>query len=213
MSETLSQAGEFFKKHKAVVAIGAGGLVLLYLLRGGSSSGSATGGGSALQIAALQSQQNLAQAQIQAQQNTQALGASVQMTQTNDALRAQDDQLAASLAAQDLQVKTAADVQNNTTNAQEAIYKELIDTGATEQQAQLGVQENLANTIVKQTNIPGRSGLQQTGANELALVFGQGNIGSYNAGTSSSQIANTLANASIWKSVIGTAGSVAGGLF
>lgn len=210
-SEHLGGAVEFFKKHKVLVGVGAAGIVLLYLLRRGSGSASASSAGvNPLQIAQLQASQNLQQAQLQAQQNTAVLSAQVQTHQTDDALQAQQDQLAASVAATAYQYKAASDQ----SSAQEAIYKDLIDTGAQEQLAKFNVEGPLAQQIVNKTNLPGHSGLQQTGANELALIFGQGDIGSYNSGVASTQIASSIEQAQIIGGLTKTAGSVlSAGLF
>jgi hypothetical protein len=213
----VSEAMEFVKKHKVLVGVGAAGLVLLYLLQSRSSGGaSASGAVNPLQVAQLQASQNLQMAQLQAQQNTATLGAQVQQNQTNEALQAEQDQLAAQVAATAFQFNA----QNNQTSAQEAIYKDLIDTGAQEQQAQytlagqeMSLTDTLAGQIVNTTNKAGHSGLQETGANELALLLGQGNIGSYNSANASEQIASSIETGQILSGLTKGAATVAGGLF
>ena len=207
MAESLHAAGEFIAKHKVALGVGGAAIVLWLILRGGGSSSAASaGGGSSLQIAQLQSAQNLQMAQLQAQQNSQTLGAQVQQNQNTDALQAEQDQLAAQVTGQAFAYKA----QSDQTTAQAALYKDLIDTGAAEQEAQLTAQTSLAKTL-----IPGLNSQHYgaTNLNALALIEGQGNIGSFNAATSSEQIASTLSKASIIKSITNGAGAALGGIF
>jgi len=122
MAESLHNAAEFIGKHKLVLGLGGGAIVLWLLLRGGSSSASSSGGGNFAQIAQLQAAQNIQMAQLQAQQNTAALSAQVQQNQNTDALQAHQDDLAASIAA----TAYSANVENTKTNAQAALYHDLL---------------------------------------------------------------------------------------
>jgi hypothetical protein len=216
LSEGLGGAMEFFKKHKVAVGLGAALLVLYFLLRGGSSSATSGGADNSMEIAQLEAAQNQQNAQLQAQSNAATLSAQVQQNQNNEALEGEQDQLAAELAGTDYQ--TSAAVQEN--SAQAAIYEDLINTGAQEQseQDQLESQSltqtgNLESTIVSTTNKAGHSGLQETGANELALLQGQGNIGSYNQANASETIAGDLETSSILSSVLGGASKIGAALF
>lgn len=207
MAESLHAAGEFIAKHKVALGVGGAAVVLWLILRGGGSSSAAgASSGSALQIAQLQAAQNVQMAQLQAQQNTATLGAQVQQNQNTDALQANQDALAAQIA----ETAFAANTQNTQTTAQAALYKDLIDTGAQEQLATLNVQADLG---AKAIALSGHENYKTTAANELALILGQGNIGSFNNANASENIASTITQGSIIKSIVGGASSVVGGLF
>jgi len=202
LAESLERATEFVSKHKAALGVAGAAVVLWLLLRGGSSSGaSSSGGGSAAQIAQLQAAQNVQMAQLQAQQNAQVLGAQVQQNNTNAALEATQSQLEEQLAEAGL----SANVQNTKTTSTLALYKDLIDTGAKQQQEQLSAESTLASQIIPKLN---SQHYKDTYLNALALVTGQGNIGSYNQATSSEQIASDLSQASIVNGITGAVGSV-----
>ena len=207
MAESLHEAAEYFGKHKVVIGVIGAAILLWLLLRSGSGSSSASGsGGNFAQIAQLQAAQNIQMAQLQAQQNTAALGAQVQQNQNTDALQARQDELAAQIAA----TAYSANVENTKTNAQAALYKDLVDTGAQEQLATLHVQEDLG---AKAIALSGHESYRTTAANELALILGQGNIGSFNQANASENIASTITQGSIINKIIGGASSVVGGLF
>lgn len=207
MAESLHEAAEYFGKHKVVIGVVGAAILLWLLLRSGSaSSSSSSGGGNFAQIAQLQAAQSIQMAQLQAQQNTATLGAQVQQNQNTDALQAEQDQLAAQVTSTAFAYKA----QSDQTNAQAAIYKDLIDTGAQEQIATLGVQENLGKQAIA---LSGHDNYKTTAANELALILGQGNIGSFNSANASESIASTVTQGSIIKSILSGAGAVAGGLF
>ena len=208
MAESLHQAGEFIGKHKVLLGVGGAAVLLWLLLKGGGSSGasSGSGGGNVAQIAQLEAAQNIQMAQLQAQQNTASLSASVQQNQNNDALQAAQDQLAAQVTGTAFAYKA----QSDQTSAQRAIYEDLINTGAQEQLATLGVQENLGSQAIA---LSGHDNYKTTAANELALILGQGNIGSFNQANASENIASTITQGSIIKGVLSGASSVVGGLF
>lgn len=204
-----SGALEFFKRHKVAVGVGAAAIVLLYLLESRGSSSAAPSSGidaGTLQLAQLQASQNLQQAQLSAQTQTAQLGASVQQNQNNEAFQANEDQLAAELAGTAIQYNAQATAEN--TNA--SVYKDLIDTGAEENLAQLNLEGTLGSSAIALTNKGGRT---QAGVNELAEVLGEGNVGSYNAGNSSTAIASSLEQASIFSSLTKGATGIVGSLF
>lgn len=205
MAESLHEAAEYFGKHKVVIGVVGAAILLWLLLRSGSSSASASGGGNVSQIAQLQAAQNVQMAQLQAQQNTAALGAQVQQNQNNEALQAEQDQLAAQVVGTAFQFKASEDQ----TTAQASLYKDLIDTGAKEQLAQLASETTLASQIIPKLD---SQHYKDVNLNALALVTGQGNVGSYNSATASQSIASTLEQGSIIKSIIGGASNAAGGV-
>lgn len=207
MAESLHEAAEYFGKHKVVIGLVGAAILLWLLLRSGSGSSSASGsGGNVAQIAQLQAAQNIQMAQLQAQQNVAALSAQVQQNSNTDALRAHQDELAAQIAA----TAYSANVENTKTNAQASLYKELIDTGTQERLATLHVQEDLG---AKAIALSSHESYRTTAANELALILGQGNIGSFNESTASQGIASTITQGSIINKIIGGASSLVGGLF
>lgn len=206
MAESLHAASEFIVKHKVALGVGGAAVVLWLILRGGGSSQASSGGNSSLQIAQLQSARDLQMAQLQVQQNVATLGAQVQRNQNTDALQAHQDDLAASIAA----TAYSANVENTKTNAQATLYKDLIDTGAQEQLATLHVQEDLG---AKAIALSGHENYKSVAANELALILGQGSIGSFNNANASTHIADTITQGSIIKSIVGGASNVVGGLF
>lgn len=206
MAESLHEAAEYFGKHKVIIGVVGAAILLWLLLRSGSGSTSASGsGGNFAQIAQLQAAQNIQMAQLQAQQNTASLGAQVQQNQNNEALQAEQDQLAAQVAGTAFQFKA----QEDTTTAQASLYKDLIDTGAKEQLAQLSTESTLASQIIPKLD---SQHYKDVNLNALALVTGQGNVGSYNQSTASESIASTLEQGSILKSIFGGASSAVGTL-
>jgi len=207
----MSKVTEFISKHKTAVGLGAAGLILLWLLTRGSSSGGTSGGAvNPLQLAQLEAANNQQNAQIGAQEYATQTQAQLQQNQNNEALESEQDQLAASV------VGTAysAQAQEQQTSASAALYEDLINTGAQEQLGQLQdetqLEEELAPQAIALTNKGGRT---QAGVNELALILGQGNVGSYNAGTASASIASTLETGSIINNLTKGASSVLTGLF
>jgi hypothetical protein len=206
VAESLHQAGEFITKHKVALGVGGAAIVLWLILRGGSSSASSGGGTSTAQIAQLEAAQNIQMAQLQAQQNVASLGAQFQMIQNSDALQAHQDDLAAQIAA----TAYSANVENTKTNAQAALYHDLITTGEAEQLATLHVQSDLG---AKAIALSGHENYKSVGANELALILGQGDVSSFNSANASTHIADTITQGSIIKSIIGGASNVVGSLF
>jgi hypothetical protein len=168
-------AGEWLKQHKKQVAIGVAGFVgLLILLKSKSSGGGASGGGDGLQVAQLQAQQNLGQAQIQAQQNTQVIGAQTAIDQTNAELQGQQNELVTGLA-QTLAVS----------GTQASLQQEQLEAEINQQQAYDSLLGPGINTALA-TAVKGGNKNSETGLNELALLLNEGSasgLSSFNAGT------------------------------
>lgn len=170
----MSSATEWLKAHKTAVAVGVAGVVGLLLLSRKSSSSSSTSGGDGLQVAQLQSAQNLSQAQIQAQQNESVISAQTEEDQTNAELQGQQNQLVTGLA-QTL----------STNGTQASLLQEQLGAEISQQKAYdslLGPDISSANSIIAQ----GGNKNAETGLNEIALLLNEENasgVSSFNAGT------------------------------
>ncbi len=173
----MSSATEWIKAHKTAVAVGVAGFVGLLLLTRKSSGGATSSGGDGLQIAQLQSGQNLSQAQIQAQQNTQTLSAQTEIDQTNAELQGQQNELITGLA-QNL----------NATGTQASLQQEQLQAEISQQQTYDSLLGPGINTALA-TAVKGGNKNSETGLNELALLLNEENAGglsSFNAGTTTS---------------------------
>lgn len=172
----MSKVIEFVKQHKVAVAVGAAAVVGLLILRKGSGTvaSGGTSSGDSLQIAQLQSAQDLQSAQIQAQQNVAVIGAQTQIDQTNAQLQGEQDQLAAGLASQFNSNGTQASL----IAEQEAAQEKLV---------------TMYGPTALATATKGGAQNSATGLNELALLLGEeNNTGSYNS--SLFQQSSTLSN-------------------
>lgn len=183
----MANIGEALKKHKTAVAIGAAGIVLLYVLTRGSGSSSSGGSSDGLQIAALQSNQNLQQAQVQAQQNTAQISATTQDTQTAAELDAQQSQLA---------VEAALGLQEQ--GSQASLQKEALDAevnqNSTYENLVAGIAPKVSSTLLS-GSLAGHEGEQETDENLLALLLGNASgLGSYNSTLSGEGIAGDAAS-------------------
>jgi hypothetical protein len=171
------QIAETLKKHKTAVAVGAAGLVLLYILTRGGGSSSSSSSGDGLQIAALQSNQNLQQAQIQASQNTAQISATTQDTQTAAELDAQQSQLA---------VEAALGLQQQ--GSQESLAQESLDAevkqNATYENLVAGIAPQVSSTLLS-GKLAGHTTEQESDENLLGLLLGnESGLGSYNSAVS-----------------------------
>lgn len=162
------------QKHKTAVAIGGAGLVLLYILVRGSGSSSSSSGDGGLQIAALQSNQNLQQAQIQAQQNTAQISATTQDTQTAAELDAQQSELAVQAALGLQQQGSQASLAQETLTAeanQNSTYESLV----------AGIAPQISSTLLS-GKLAGHFAEQESDENLLGLLLGnESGLGSYDS--------------------------------
>jgi GH24 family phage-related lysozyme (muramidase) len=200
----MANVGEWIKQHKAAVAIGVAGIVgILLLRRSSASAASSSGTGDGLQIAQLQAQQNLAQANVQAQQNEAVIGAQAQVDQTNAELQGQQNELAVGLA-QNL----------NSTGTQASLLQEELDQQGTQQSAYDSLVENLGPEALSTSTMGGKVN-SETGLNELALLLNEGNssdVSAFDSGTAQESVAGTVGLDELLASLEGPATSLLGGL-
>jgi hypothetical protein len=127
-----------------------------------------------LQVAQLQSAQNVQQANIQAQQNTSVISAQTEEDQTNAELQGQQNELITGLA-QTL----------STTGTQASLQQEQLEAEIQQQQTYDSLLGPGINTALA-TAVKGGNKNSETGLNELALLLNEENSGglsSFNAGT------------------------------
>lgn len=209
--------------------------VLFLLLRGKGGSSAASSSTSALgaaeQIAQIQAAAGAQSAQVNAQVSAAQISANAQTQAQNDALAAQEFSVLgdvsktalsykATLAgydAQTAQTKATLDAQTKAAGLQAGIYHDLITTAAEETASNNALQASaLASkytAVGKAIDLTKQGGRGNIGANELALILGQGDISSFNNANASTSIASSISTASIIKSISGIASSALGGLF
>ncbi len=187
--------GEWIKEHKAI-AIG-GGLVLLILLyelfKGGSGGGSSSAAANApVQIAALQSQANLQQAQLAAQSSVAGAQAQVANNQ--------------------IQAQLAANEQNNLTQLLGPAIQEnqAASIMQAQYQSQLAAEQAALNEVTAVQNGPV---MGQAKTNVISAILGQGNVASFNNANAQSLAAQEQAYALTKISQNNLLGSLGQGLF
>lgn len=202
----MNKLGEWIHSHPYLTGllVIVGGLILYELSKtGGSSSG-----GSAIgQIAQAQTAQQVASLQAQAQAYSVQAQAQAQVAAQQAQLQAAQDQYQAQ--ENIVTTQTAGQVAGEGIQAQ--VYKDLIDAGLQETQSNnalagqaLNDQYSAVNNAIELTKMGNRGNI---GANELALILGQGNISSFNQGTAADSVANSMMLASLFKGLsnVGTA--------
>lgn len=209
---------ETLKKHKYAVAAGiAAAFVVLYLLfRSGGGSAAASGGGGIdfNQLAQVQAAEAQSNAQLEAQQYSTQAAEQAQQAQLSASVQANQDTLAAQVAetglaanSQNIYTQAGEQVALNGQNTNASVLTQLLNDANEEQlgnQALEGQaltnQQTLAQGALAVTT--SGNGRAETGANELALVLGQGNIGSFNQATAAQGVAGTLEEGNLLSGLI-----------
>lgn len=178
---------EWLKKHKAA-AIGGGVLALLivYLLFRNSGASSSNSLGSAI---AQQNQGQLQMAELNAQESAQSSQVQAELAASEYSTQAQEqeeqDQTVGSIAETIIPSQLQAGVYNNEISAEQAEYGENVNYA-----------ESLEPLEEQALNISTEGNRAVTGTNELALLLGEGNVGSFNISAEGSSAAASAAQSS-----------------
>lgn len=213
----MNEAMEWIKQHPyatgGIVLVG-GVFVLIMRSGGGSSSGpSAAAYQASAQVAAVNSAASIQAMSIQAAQNVEMAKAQV----ANNALAAELAATKYSYDATTTQQKQVLEYQTEHDSIIGAIWKTMFETARDEQvsnnnlaAAALNQRTQLANAAIE---VSKRENRGDVGANELALILGQGDISSYNQKNATESIASSMMWSSIMSSITKGASGVLTGMF
>lgn len=206
----MNEAMEWIKQHPYAT----GGLVLVagaffLIMRSGSSGSSESSYAAAsAQVAAVNSAASVQAMQIQAAQNVEMAKAQV----ANNALAAELAATKYSYDATTKQQQQVLEYQENKDSIIGMIYRTMFETARDETisnnklaEAALNKQSQLAHEAIE---VSKRENRGDVGANELAIILGQGNIASYNAKNATESIASSMMWSNLFKSIGGVAGAL-----